>query len=261
MYNAAQRIDRIVMLSIALLMALTLLIHVPHSFGQSLVLRGMPHLEAGSGDCSTIRVGIASERWRVRKGDLFEVSAFAPFQDTPEFQYEWNVDNGKIISGQGKESITIKAGGRKTPGYLNATGFVGMQLTVRPRTSSPCSVSVSASIMIGKYRESNAFSKVESTSLSKGVMTASCDQADDSSMDITVDDTLVDVLTTASDPENDPLTCQYVVSAGKIIGRGAKVKWDLSDAPIGTHRILVGTDDGNGIHSVGSAAIDVIPCA
>jgi hypothetical protein len=80
-------------------------------------------------------------------------------------------------------------------------------------------------------------------------------------MDIIVDDTLVDVLTIASDPENDRLTYQYVVSAGKIIGRGAKVKWDLSDAPIGTHRILVGTDDGNGIHRVGAAAIDVIPCA
>jgi hypothetical protein len=251
----------VIVSSSRLLLIFSLWIFVSGAFGQSLVLPGMPDLETGLGDCATTRVGISSERWRVRKGQQFDVSAFAPFQDTSEFQYEWKVDNGKIVSGQGKSTVTIKAGGRRTPGYLNATGLVGVQLSVRPKTVNTCSVIASTSIMIGKYREFNGFSKVESITLDRGAIPASCNRADEPTIGVVADAMLVDVSTIASDPENDPLTYQYVVSAGEIIGSGARVKWDLSAAPIGTHHILVGTDDGNGIHSVGSATIDVIPCS
>lgn len=58
---------------------------------------------------------------------------------------------------------------------------------------------------------------------------------------------VVSVATLASDPENDVLTYTYYVSAGKIVGTGAKVVWDLSGVPAGEYTILVGVDDGTGV--------------
>lgn len=55
------------------------------------------------------------------------------------------------------------------------------------------------------------------------------------------------IKTVAADPENDVLTYNYNVSGGKIIGSGAEVIWDLSNAPIGTYTITAGVDDGCGI--------------
>jgi len=58
---------------------------------------------------------------------------------------------------------------------------------------------------------------------------------------------LVTVTTTAVDPENDVLTYNYTVTAGKIRGTGAKVIWDLNGISPGTYSITVGVDDGCGI--------------
>ena len=57
----------------------------------------------------------------------------------------------------------------------------------------------------------------------------------------------IDISTTAVDPENDVLTYNYTVSVGKIVGTGAKVVWDLSGVPPGTHTITAGVDDGCGL--------------
>lgn len=59
---------------------------------------------------------------------------------------------------------------------------------------------------------------------------------------------LITVSTSAVDPENDPLTYDYSVTGGKIIGRGAKVVWDLTGVPPGTYKITVGVDDGGGLN-------------
>jgi hypothetical protein len=59
--------------------------------------------------------------------------------------------------------------------------------------------------------------------------------------------TTILVDTVAVDPENDVLTYDYKVSAGKIIGQGSSVEWDLSGVSPGTYSITVGVDDGAGI--------------
>ena len=61
------------------------------------------------------------------------------------------------------------------------------------------------------------------------------------------DDQLVDVATTAVDPENDVLTYNYTVSGGRIVGQGANVQWDLTGAQPGTYTITVGVDDSCGV--------------
>lgn len=57
----------------------------------------------------------------------------------------------------------------------------------------------------------------------------------------------ISVATVAVDPENDVLTYNYVVSGGKINGRGANVVWDLTGVAPGTYTITAGVDDGCGI--------------
>lgn len=57
----------------------------------------------------------------------------------------------------------------------------------------------------------------------------------------------ISVMTEANDTENDQLVYNYTVSAGKIIGSGEKVVWDLSGAAPGEYTITAGVDDGCGI--------------
>ncbi len=58
---------------------------------------------------------------------------------------------------------------------------------------------------------------------------------------------IVEVSTTAVDPEGDVVTYNYTVSGGRIIGTGARVIWDLKGVMPGTYTITAGIDDGCGI--------------
>jgi hypothetical protein len=58
---------------------------------------------------------------------------------------------------------------------------------------------------------------------------------------------LFTIKTSAIDPENDVLTYNYKVTAGKIIGVGAQVVWDLSEATPGSYSLIAGVDDGAGV--------------
>lgn len=55
------------------------------------------------------------------------------------------------------------------------------------------------------------------------------------------------VLVDAKDPENDILTYNFSISAGRIIGVGRRVVWDLIGAEPGTHKLTAAVDDGCGI--------------
>lgn len=57
----------------------------------------------------------------------------------------------------------------------------------------------------------------------------------------------VTVISTGVDPENDVLTYVYYVSAGKIVGEGPKVIWNLKGVAPGTYTITACVDDGCGI--------------
>lgn len=58
---------------------------------------------------------------------------------------------------------------------------------------------------------------------------------------------MIHVQTLAVDPEGDVLSYIYTVSAGKIIGAGEKVVWDLSGVKPGTYTITAAVDDGCGV--------------
>jgi hypothetical protein len=71
---------------------------------------------------------------------------------------------------------------------------------------------------------------------------------------------LVEVLTEGSDP-NNVFSYVYKVSGGKIIGKVAKVVWNLSDVKPGIYMINAGVDDGIGVVGKGvTEEVKVVEC-
>ena len=81
----------------------------------------------------------------------------------------------------------------------------------------------------------NQFANVEDVQISKSEVGA------------TYGGMTVSIVTIARDPENDVLTYNYTVTAGRISGVGARVTWDLTGVPPGTYTITAAVDDGCGI--------------
>ena len=73
-------------------------------------------------------------------------------------------------------------------------------------------------------------------------------RADVVGLDITASgNNVFQIETTATDPENDVLTYSYKITAGRLVGQGPIVIWDLSGVTAGTYSIAAGVDDGMGI--------------
>ncbi|MFN0141790.1 MAG: hypothetical protein ACKVQW_17080 [Pyrinomonadaceae bacterium] len=88
---------------------------------------------------------------------------------------------------------------------------------------------------------------VDSVTISDTMIMLPCPPGTRSESNSCNDNRTVDVATRASDPENDVLTYNYTVSGGRIVGQGANVQWDLSNAQPGTYTITTGVDDGCGV--------------
>lgn len=84
--------------------------------------------------------------------------------------------------------------------------------------------------------------------LSQSEITADCTKETLTPTKSYTDSTVITVETKAisSDP-TDVFTFNYVVSGGKIIGRGKDVLWDLSGIKPGTYAIWAGVDNGCGV--------------
>jgi hypothetical protein len=93
----------------------------------------------------------------------------------------------------------------------------------------------------------NKPANVDSVDLNTTVITLPCPPGSRSASGACSDNKTVTVNTKASDPENDVLTYNYTVSGGRVVGTGANVQWDLSNAQAGTYTITAGVDDGCGI--------------
>lgn len=92
----------------------------------------------------------------------------------------------------------------------------------------------------------NAPPTVDDVVLNKTTIIIGCGNAAESCSD---DSKNISVITVTTDKENDPLTFQYQITGGKIVGVGAKVLWDLTDVAPGSYTITVGANDGCGICS------------
>jgi hypothetical protein len=88
---------------------------------------------------------------------------------------------------------------------------------------------------------------VTNLTLSSSTITLPCPEGSISKSGGCNDTTSVTVNTTAVDPEGDVLTYNYTASAGRVVGTGATVSWDLSGVAPGSYTITAGVDDGCGI--------------
>jgi hypothetical protein len=232
---------------ILLSIAVVLVAVSPFTLGQTLLLPAALGYARGEGKCADLAVAIANRNWRVRKGDSFDVWAAHPSNDSNALSYKWTVTNAKILSGQGTSRIRLKAGGAKTPGYINLTGLVVVEL-LTTRNSDECSVRSNLNVMVGRNREFNQLANVNDVLLDEStVVRPPVPGARPREGAATSPDMILDVSTSATDPENDVLTYNYSVTGGKIVGSGAQVKWDLTGLPPGTYSIVVGVDDGFGM--------------
>src|SRR5688572_27534143 len=59
------------------------------SAGQTLLLPGPAKHAVGEGPCEGVDVAIASENWRVRKGDTFGVRAVQVWNTDPQLKFVW----------------------------------------------------------------------------------------------------------------------------------------------------------------------------
>ena len=89
----------------------------------------------------------------------------------------------------------------------------------------------------------NCFPIIEKVDLSKKLIFTNCNEEDARCFDKTRE---IKVSVKAVDFENDVFLYIYYVSSGKIIGQGKEVIWDLSNAPVGTHIIIICVDDVKG---------------
>ncbi|MCB1023456.1 MAG: PKD domain-containing protein [Acidobacteria bacterium] len=107
----------------------------------------------------------------------------------------------------------------------------------------------------------NQPAQVTAVNLSKSTITLGCPAGQKSESNSCDDDKSVNVTTSASDPENDPLTYNYTVSGGRIVGTGSNVSWDLSGVGAGTYTITAGVDDGCGVcGDTKTATVEVKDC-
>lgn len=170
----------------------------------------------------------------------------------------WEIDNGNIISGQGTASVQVKynpikiesnpliPNARNEHGYI-LSGFISLRPTMLVKAriadqNSECSKTAAYVNKNGYIDEPNMPADVKDLilELENPIDDAKIDNSPSRSK-------IILVTTTAFDPEGDVLTYHYTVIAGKIIGKGDSVKWDLTDVGPGEYTITAGVDDGCGI--------------
>lgn len=67
----------------------------------------------------------------------------------------------------------------------------------------------------------------------------------------------VAIVSTASDPDNDPLTYSYSASAGQISGNGARANYDSTGLNAGSYTITCNVSDGQGGTASARTTVDV----
>jgi hypothetical protein len=103
---------------------------------------------------------------------------------------------------------------------------------------------------------------VTAVALGANTITIGCRPGFRSRSGACTDNRSVTVSATAVDPENDPLTYNYTVSGGRVVGTGSNVTWDLSGANPGTYTITTAVDDGCGVcGKTNTQTITVAECA
>jgi hypothetical protein len=71
----------------------------------------------------------------------------------------------------------------------------------------------------------------------------------------------LELAASVTDPEGQPFLYAWSVTAGRILGEGRKVTWDLTGVPLGTYTATVEVSDGHQHTAVAATAVAVSRCA
>ncbi len=88
---------------------------------------------------------------------------------------------------------------------------------------------------------------IDTITLNKTHITTGCQNKDSSLKSGLENAQMVEATIHAADPDGDSILYYYQITAGKIIGSGTRVIWDLSGVSPGTYQIKVCADDGCGL--------------
>ncbi len=206
--------------------------------------------------CPLQEYKIVSDFSQIKAGEIASFEIQSKGEEKVEGDFTWSVSTGTIIAGQGTSYIKVQtradvlnpkpAEPESTLGEPSFIWFsrprVSLKITAILAHATDCpDERLSTSITIGRLSAvPNRPANVTELVLGKTALVLLCDVNDSV-------ENIIDVSVTAADPENDVLTYNYTVTAGKIVGLGANIKWDLSGAAPGTYEITVGADDGCGI--------------
>ncbi|MFT3746434.1 MAG: hypothetical protein QM785_19340 [Pyrinomonadaceae bacterium] len=196
-----------------------------------------------------------------RPGEIVHLEILAPDEEKVSGHFNWSVSIGTIVSGQGTTKITISTPKNaleqnpepppnKHSPYIatfNWRRSVPFQVAAKPVSSnepSACEKIVSTFRIGNSTMLRNIPAKVLDLVLDHTEIVEHCNT---SPQEGATKSSIVDVLTNAFDAENDVLTYAYTVNGGRIVGTGAKVKWDLTGVKPGKYDIVAGADDGCGV--------------
>ena len=181
------------------------------------------------------------------------------------YRYHANQQSrGSIEDNEFTGNVTIATAAPLAPGQITNT-FTGVPPGFRT-SSDPHGFIVQGFIGRRNARGAgpveNQKANVTAVNLNKTKVTLGCQPGFKSESDGCDDDRSVNVTTAANDPENDPLTYNYTVSGGRIVGTGSNVSWDLSGVGAGTYTLTAGVDDGCGVcGDTKTATVEVAECA
>ena len=199
----------------------------------------------------------------VKAGDAVEFRIVSRDLALLDKTFEWTISAGTIISGQGTSKITLHTTADMLPppptplpspgehGFILSLGRRGVPITATAAlTDSPdCCQPISGSVSVGTQSGVvNRPANVIALMVSHSKLVAPCEPGRvPAEGQVVSENMIVAVKAYGYDPDEDVLTYNFEVSAGKIIGRGSDVRWDLTGVKPGIYSITAGADDGCGL--------------
>ena len=164
--------------------------------------------------------------------------------------FRWSVDGADIVSGQSTDLINVQ------PFSSDVTATVVLENVPDGCQSTNGSFSTEVSYVIA----CSLPPVVNSIEMSPSSIVRSCSPGTKSETCATTSNE-VKVTAYATDTDNNQFLYTWSVTAGRFVGEGRTVTWDLSGVPKGTYTITVEINDGNQHTFSGSATVTVSDCA
>jgi len=234
-----------------------------------------------SGGAVCPRFEVRSSMDRIERGGTVEFYIVSDNPDILHGKFEWHVNRGVVVSGQGTVRIKVEdefppvppapakpAAGADSdpqlpPGFIRSeipmslitsgesVGLRSIHATVTVRSDSrhfSSCIGQSKWVRIGREEVVNHPANVTGLTLDQTKLVAPCRPGTRPREGVEVSKSMMlNVSTTAFDAENDVVAYDYTASGGRVVGTGSNVQWDLTGVDPGSYTITVGVDDGCGI--------------